>query len=276
MIENAHWFIHVWDVDGTRTTSAFVIREDTIVNGVIYKKLQEQDLYPDNTSRPFEIVGEKLFGLIREDTFERKVYYQKIETFKWGVYCSATQEELIYDFSLMVGDTVQNCGIYFQEDNLFTIDSIGTVNLFGKERKVLITYGLDSTEPYEFLVEGIGYKRGLLVVGTNLFQTADHSVQLLDYCVGTDWECGLTTSISELDISNELSISPNPVRDLLQLYNHTNKSILNLKVMSINGAVILDNIGSSSIDLSKLTSGVYIIKVNLENGYYANYRIVKI
>lgn len=276
VVENAHWFIHVWDFDGSRHTNAFVIREDTIVNGVNFKKLNQQDLFPNNSDGPFEVLSEKLMGLIREDTLTKQVFYQRIEYYKWGGYCQDNTGELIYDFGTQVGDTIVNCGVIMNEDYPFTVDSIGYENRYGLNRKVLYTYEPGIDNPIEHLTEGIGYSRGLLGSGSNLFQTADHSVFMFDYCIGTDWDCGLLTSINELDLSSDISIAPNPVIDRLVVNNQSDKRIQKVQILSIDGSILLESSDVTNIDLSQLAQGVYLVHLQLEQGYYATSRVVKI
>lgn len=275
VIQDAHWIIHSWESNGTRETYALVIREDTLVDGVQYHKLNKQDLFPDDIFGPFEILGESLQGFIREDTMMRKVYYIQVEPYKWGSRCEGETEDLIYDFNAALGDTMTHCGIDDYGDYPFTIDTIGTVNVYGKERKTWVTYASNSQEPTATLVEGIGYHRGLLAMGTNLFYTADHSVWLWGYCQGTDWECGLLSTISELDLSQEISMSPNPVIDQLHIHNRSNKTILKIKIISMDGSILLDVSADHSIDLSSLNAGVYIVNLSLEDGYYALQKIIK-
>lgn len=62
-----------------------------------------------------------------------------------------------------------------------------------------------------------------------------------------------------------LSVYPNPVENFLNV--KTEGKIQSIKVLDINGKVVFQTISSSS-NVSHLSSGVYCVKVNTENGNY--------
>src|SRR5688572_26179253 len=71
---------------------------DTTINGLIYHKLFTPFIQIINNTNCQMWMGTGYKGALREDTALRKVYY---------VPQSDTAEQLLYDFNLQVGDTVQ-------------------------------------------------------------------------------------------------------------------------------------------------------------------------
>ncbi|PLX03639.1 MAG: hypothetical protein C0595_06360, partial [Marinilabiliales bacterium] len=77
-VEGAHWVICFDDnstfepVDGLWE---YFASGDTIVNALTYKKILKRDLVVTQNGPPFEAEEEyELFGLIRDDTLNKKVY----------------------------------------------------------------------------------------------------------------------------------------------------------------------------------------------------------
>ena len=81
-----------------------------------------------------------------------------------------------------------------------------------------------------------------------------------------------TLSISDLS-KRKLIVYPNPVKDILNVYSENN--IKSITIMNVNGAKVFEGtIVDQKLDLSTLTSGIYIIKIETEKGI--NYKkIVK-
>jgi hypothetical protein len=107
VVENAQWQV-IWDYDETPWVdemSGWLLRGDTLVNGLQYKKL-----YHRVFEEPYSeiITTESLFGFLREDAENRKVYAYDIIP-GWLGCDILNQEYLLFDFSLAVGDSTQMC-----------------------------------------------------------------------------------------------------------------------------------------------------------------------
>ncbi len=70
-----------------------------------------------------------------------------------------------------------------------------------------------------------------------------------------------------------LSVSPNPVMDRLSIDLSTDFN--DIEVIDLTGKVILQST-DSQIDVSSITAGTYIVKVNLQEGKVATTKIVKL
>ncbi|OYU79360.1 MAG: internalin [Flavobacterium sp. BFFFF1] len=82
-----------------------------------------------------------------------------------------------------------------------------------------------------------------------------------------------TLGLQENEINNEITVYPNPVRDLL--YFKTEYSVLKVQIFDIIGRIISSNsVSGNKIDLSSLQSGNYVLKVYTEKGIM-NTNIIK-
>ncbi|PWK17747.1 T9SS type A sorting domain-containing protein [Xanthomarina spongicola] len=84
-------------------------------------------------------------------------------------------------------------------------------------------------------------------------------------------ESFLTNSLSTPNntlVTNEFSVAPNPVIDILNIKFNPANTIQSIRVSDINGRIILSSIGASkSVDVSGLKSGLYIVSVQTKNGF---------
>ena len=86
--------------------------EDTLLNNFKYKKILKSSLQLDspmgNITYPFEILSTSVMGYIREDTILKKVYVLPNDLYLFP--CNEEyKENLMYDFSLSQGDSINDC-----------------------------------------------------------------------------------------------------------------------------------------------------------------------
>ncbi len=115
-------------------------------------------------------------GLIREDTLNKKIYYNRF----------GETEGLIYDFSLDVGDTVfvDNQYLNYNEVVRLVVDSIDVADIYGVMRNRFFLSGLDLSvkDPYypdEIWIEGIGSNYGIMQSGLGGIAMGGGTVKLL-------------------------------------------------------------------------------------------------
>ena len=65
---------------------------------------------------------------------------------------------------------------------------------------------------------------------------------------------------------NNFSIYPNPVNNVLNISVKNEISINNLSITDLNGRVVTSSSSSSSIDVSNLSSGVYFVSIETNEG----------
>ncbi|MGQ0827721.1 MAG: T9SS type A sorting domain-containing protein [Bacteroidota bacterium] len=244
---------------------------DTLINTISYKKLYTSYNYYN----PFFFSPLKYNGGIRQDIFNKKVYY--IDT--------NAIESILYDFNLVIGDTIVK-NIPSMNDVVFVsgIDSTLVGNNYHK------TYVLSSTnqamQPAKF-IEGVGsdaglrkfYYRGGFEYGSNdLHCFSVNSVRLYP---NYGFQCPLTISIGFTDISQqklEISISPNPTKDEISLTINCNDSF-NIEIQNSMGQCIFNKnaimFSESTIDLSGYDGGIYFVRISDSKGNFVVKKIVK-
>lgn len=70
-------------------------------------------------------------------------------------------------------------------------------------------------------------------------------------------------------LANSFSMTPNPAKNFVTINSTDNNTITAIEVVDINGRTVLNakpNAIESNIDLSTLSSGVYMVKINSEKG----------
>lgn len=85
------------------------------------------------------------------------------------------------------------------------------------------------------------------------------------------------TSVLSVDsfLTSNFNIYPNPVFDILKIENTNNLKINKIVITDINGRVVQENVSNfESIDLTKLTAGIYLLSLETENGKFTK-KIVK-
>lgn len=214
--------------------------EDTLLNNLKYKKILNSSLELTGTMGsikfPFEIKQTNVMGYIREDTIAKKVYVIPNNLFFYP--CKEEQKEnLLFDFSLMQGDSINDCLAYYvyqdEQSNYPKIDSIKyELDFQNKLRKHLYSFGY--FEPCSFwhvpgyIIEGFGFKDGPFRGQINR--------RLVNYCEGTLEQCNIISSAKDdRDTpSDKIAIYPNPASDFITFHNATHYST------SVNGYCIRD------------------------------------
>ena len=79
--------------------------------------------------------------------------------------------------------------------------------------------------------------------------------------------------LQENDFINNISVYPNPVKDILNF--KTDYNILKVEIYDIAGRIVSSNsVSENKIDLSELKTGNYILKLYTEKGII-NTKIIK-
>lgn len=269
-IENATW-IQTYGVDDFTYFHhyAFKVQGDTTFEGRTYKKLYRWEL-ADNTGAPYQIEGVSLAALIRDDTTTRRVYGVLLEEQVELIGCSfdPPQEALLYDFSIEIGDTLQDCttdviGAWV------VIESVTTENIYGMERRVW-PLGNSFT-----LIEGVGNSVSFFFLSNYVHHAAFGPVSM-DYCIGDNFECGLHTSTAEIERESEILVFPNPVSDVLQL--KSDRQYILSTILGYDGSRLGDvHISASQeINVSQLLPGIYTLIIEGDDGRRTFARFVKI
>jgi hypothetical protein len=130
---------------------------DTLINEFTYRKILSRSYSPVSAGPycpPF-VLNQNWFELdyvfMREDTTARKVYLWIVESNQ------SSQEILLYDFNLQVGDTIEPSSYLTDGADNFIISSVEDVMLLNGEMRKKYNYG----EGFSFYIEGVGGEYGL-------------------------------------------------------------------------------------------------------------------
>ena len=72
------------------------------------------------------------------------------------------------------------------------------------------------------------------------------------------------TSITEIKSSFEVVVYPNPSSGIINI--ETKEELTSISLFSISGKELIKTLNTNQIDISKLASGVYVLKMNSVNG----------
>ena len=238
---------------------------DTLINGIIYKKLA----YCANVQSCY-------LGALRQDKQNKKIYF---------IIDGLMQEELLYDFSLTIGDTlpVNYVSVY---DTCYVIsqDSIQLANVY---HKTLLCNCPSSAFNQVTLIEGIGSNFGL-IEGFVIFEpwsslncfSGDNGLIYIDTTQFTN--CNDLTSLSPLNLDKKhlLEIFPNPaefnqtininfsqnIKYTLNIYNEFGQLIKSEEIDSLTKPF--------DINTSELGKGIFIINIVTNFDNYQSHKLL--
>lgn len=247
---------HSGPIDRIEDRYSFTTGYDTIIQGKTYTTLWKNGVsteYNQNNQVINEVIEQETFaGAIREDS-TRKIYY-------W-----ANGENLLYDFSLNVNDSLLGNYLWNLPTSTYvsSIDSIFDGNIYRKQYHISeANVAID----YIQLIEGIGSTWGLLnffgALGPtwgNLYCFQDGPSNLI-----LDTAQCIASSIAESpNVKNQISVYPNPSSSKVYIEGSTMK-IDKVEVYDLSNHLMSCHFGYDAnygIDISTLPTGLYIIKV---------------
>ena len=247
---------------------------DTLVNYHILKVAQKNYSFDDEgdcmmpQGNYYTILSEYY---LREDIVEKKVY----------LYDNLTStDRLLYDFNLVVGDTLQESYSVPPEGvtKIFVtgIDSVIVGTNYHKRYQFDDEYTiLSGSSESTYLIEGIGYITDLLHTGGwygeltfNLNCFSVNEISLYPYYNPNELSCrffGADVSIKENE-NLKLNFYPNPINDFTSeinfSYSSRNDSNLKVEIRDMNGKIIDQkkvkiNQDNKSFEINSCSNGVY-------------------
>ncbi|MEP6793856.1 MAG: T9SS type A sorting domain-containing protein [Saprospiraceae bacterium] len=264
---------------------ALSMQGDTLLQGKSYKEIYQHTLKLNVNStaiqNPKEILNTYLYALMREDTISRKVY---MLPFRDTISMCQTNEHLLYDFSLELGDTLNDCvleNIYEPWlPNIPQIDSIRQENYFGLTTRAFYTHGIfvnngDLFESPGRLFEGFGYEQhGLINYGRK-----GPLVYFQYFCEGDSLDCELLSAVQEPPIIPQqfIDLSPNPTSDFVVIQigpDFRKEKELQVSILNEAGTVIFHTnwvtFSELKINVSKFQPGMYFLSI-----YGEKMRVIK-
>lgn len=258
--------------DRWRYEYSIVMTGDTLINETTYRKLEVPIRIVSSNGQCYMTGTWTMPGYyaasIRQDTAARKVYI---------VPRYQTSEQLLYDFNLQVGDTIEGYlhrtfPYTFLRNTVQSIDSVLVGDTYRKRWNIHFeSFNLYNT----YFVEGIGSSYGLIEKLPTINTGDDDHYSLtcfrqddIPLFPETITDCETITSVHyPVFRSNAVKIFPNPsggkfileaeMAISVEIYNAFGEKIMDL-LPAENNSVI-------EIDLSGFPKGIYLAKINGRN-----------
>lgn len=270
----------VYGADGYQISSGayqYYLFGKTIINDKEYSQIYEGYNHPFSTEIIYNADESKFIGVIREE--DKRIYFA--EYILSGDSIDISNEALLYDFNLNVGDTLecfQNHRVAEAPSaaNFVTVTAIDSIQMVdGSLRKRFTVYhNYISGEP--FIMEGVGASDGLFYpCGSdnwhaynrlNCMGTTDNYIYSRSYHeLGTevppDATCYNLFVGTEEVAYQSLTLQPNPTTGIVRLSESVYD--VHLSVYSAIGQKVRDEraFNGSVIDLNGLASGVYFVVI---------------
>ena len=256
------------------THYALFMNGDTMINNTSYNKL-----YYSNNPNNIDSINSPYYGAIREENKRIYFFLDSLYNSSPGYYfCftldipSLNEEVLLYDFNVNVGDTVY----YPHLDSTYVIinwiDSVLIQGEYRKQFHYTYTYNsMSNCNPFsQNYVEGIGdINMGLFSIfifyfenseSLNCFEDDEVSYSNVSNC--------MTLGTDDIIIKDSNQIYPNPASEVLfiEIDNPTTNLIY---ILDITGKEIYTTKAlqrTTSIDVSYLKSGLYMVKIVSNQG----------
>lgn len=229
---------------------------DVVIGSHTYKKYSDPTPYNSD-------------NYIREDVVAKKVYRNV-----------AGSDQLLYDFSLQVGNTIT-----LSDGKIYTVNSITNVNVIGGQRRMFYLIHYIGTFPgnSETWIEGVGSNRHPFKPTYEMYFSdpyiytscsAQNGVSIYNHGIAngqtTPTDCSMLLNTNdEIYLSNKISFSPNPFKEkltisstlnfensILKIYNSIGQSVKEIK--DLNGSIV-------TIEKEDLKSGIYLFQIS-QNG----------
>ena len=251
----------VWSVEKEK----HLIKGDSVFNSITYKK------YYTTTDTNLTIGSLQFVGLVRQDKPNKKIF---------GIASTYTTEALMYDFNLNVNDTTRVkplLNMFSLTDRRLKVTAKDSILINGQYRKRLtvksnVPFGPSLTETW---IEGIGSSYGPLSAGladppaicpcfpTLLCQKVNTLTVFVNPIHNSCYKAVCTgVGVAESNKASFWKIYPNPTSDIL--FIDINDNIQSISVYNSNSQLmhgISFNKTNRSIDFSKLSDGIYFIKI---------------
>jgi hypothetical protein len=259
---NAIWNINctAWPCYNSNSPNeyfSYIILGDTVINTITYHKWYIPSVvYADNCDS-INVAG--YVGAFRNDIPNKKVYY---------INSGSNTEEVLYDFTITVGDTIKSCGInqpYTMK--IFAEDSVRVGENYRKMWHASSISG-GSVE----IIEGIGGTMGPIQYCPVIDPPVNNLIcfsQNGNINYPGDSPCIIISTINRNDAELAATLSPNPFHFSTQLTLSKTFSNAELKIFNTNGDQVRQQRISSqttTIYRDRLSDGVYLFQVKNNNG----------
>jgi|GEM_PF-3033882 len=241
------------------TTFHFAMDGDTVINGKLCSKIFRTNSLQHTTDSMYNPAWGAYEVALREDSSKRI----------WAINAYDSTEVLLYDFSLMPGDSF-NYPFHFPGSTVYySVTGFDSVLVGSQYRKVI---QLNAPGGMEEWIEGIGSKSGLLHYNSLssaeefLLCHSDAGTHL--YGIPGQCHCHTGLGIFENGMEVTLQVHPNPAQEFLDVECSGNElyscALLTADGRKASEAVPLRK--TARIDVSGLARGMYFLSVFDESG----------
>lgn len=253
------------------------IAGDSTIGAQTYKKIichglrTEGPTMPDpNSNCAPPTTFSRLYALVRQEGLKMYIY-------------DNSEERLLYDFDLQVGDTLPLS--YNNYDNQVFIDSITTIQIGNEVRNVFHFTQQNQSFQINKIIEGVGHNFGFIGIMQpfEFFETSLECFAINDtaYYPSLGAPCELDVSLAELPEMVLLTASPNPTDATIVIETGMLGQIHRLEIVDMLGNQCsfehsVSNSDALTLNLSAAESGVYIVRIIGENGKVGMTRIVRL
>lgn len=253
------------------------ITGDSLIGGQTYQKISCHGLKTEGPTSPGPgsnceppTTFNRLYALVRQDSLKLYIY-------------DISEEKLLYDFDLQVGDTLPLS--YNNYDNQVTVDSITTIQIGNEVRNVFHFTQQNQSSEINKIIEGVGHNWGF--IGTmqpfEFFETSLECYAINDtaYYPSLGAPCELNVGLSEQSEVVLLKSYPNPTDATIIIETGSLKASHAWDIFDVYGtkcSVVKNGIeaGAITLDLSSFKPGVYFVRIVDEDGKMGIVQVVKL
>lgn len=226
---------------------------DTVINSQTYHKLTIP-YAQTNLVGECNGIGIGYQGSIRQDVALKKVFYVKP---------NETSEQLLYDFTMQVGDTVRGYieTFTYTPDIVQSIDSVLVGSNYRKRWSINPCYNI-------YFIEGIGSTYGLFELSPGcVTDFPDYTLTCfqqngLTLYPDTTSSCQLITSVNSINtVSDQVKVFPNPSNGSFTIDLDKSIKFKEIQLTSLPGNIILQKLvkNQTTITIDHLPNGLYIL-----------------
>lgn len=224
-LQNSIWEEDYYELASFRQQYNYLMDGDTIINEVTYQKIRQVGRYSlnyDQTPTFWEDI-DNYAGAIREND-QKQVFW---------VDPGGSEEVLMYDFNLTVGDTI--AGHFFSALKVVGLDTIESCGQFRKRYELEPVEG-PLLQPL-YWTEGVGSNQGLF----HRYEYFESGAYSLCFSDSSCSPCALVVSTQSLhppNSQNLIQVFPNPVGTNLSIEVLNPLENLQLQVTDLLGRVV--------------------------------------
>lgn len=208
---------------------SYYISGDTSINNEIYHKISTPFVSTYNLGYCPQLHFPGYKGAIRQDIPNKKVYF---------IPPLSSTENLLYDFTMEIGDTVPGFITSYSDDIVISIDSVFVGDDYRKRWLTNSDYDI-------YYIEGIGSTYGLLEYSPGgMFDAPYYYLDCFiqnEQTIYPDPElpCQLITSVNNNeDLKDIFDVYPSPAKDILFIDNASGSHV---QLFSITGLLISES-----------------------------------